>query len=66
MAVAARLAARGTDTMLTTARLPQPLQVAAIGLRRHQGALPPLPPVPLYVDAPEAKLPAGGLRPAPV
>jgi len=25
-----------------------------------------LPALPLYVDPPEAKLPAGGLRPAPV
>ena len=30
------------------------------------GALPPLPAQPLYVDPPEARLPQGGLRPAPV
>jgi tRNA threonylcarbamoyl adenosine modification protein YeaZ len=64
--VAATLAARGVDVMLTPERFARPLHVAAIGLRRAEGALAPLVPVPLYVDAPEAKLPAGGLRPAPV
>jgi tRNA threonylcarbamoyladenosine biosynthesis protein TsaB len=51
--------------MLTGARLAQPVDVAAIGLLRWAGQLPPLDAVPLYVDAPEAKLPAGGLRPPP-
>ena len=64
--VASRLAARGLDVMLTSARQPQPLQIASVGLRRYLGELAPLAPVPLYVDAPEARLPAGGLRPAPV
>ena len=63
--VASVLAARGGDIMLTRARRVRPEDVAAAGLRRHAGMLPPLPAVPLYVDAPEAKLPAGGLRPAP-
>jgi tRNA threonylcarbamoyladenosine biosynthesis protein TsaB len=64
--VAATLAARGTDVMLTDARRPGPAAVARVALRRLAGNLPPLDAVPLYVDAPEAKLPAGGLRPAPV
>jgi tRNA threonylcarbamoyladenosine biosynthesis protein TsaB len=64
--VAATLAARGNDVMLTDARRPGPAAVARVALRRLAGELPPLEAVPLYVDAPEAKLPAGGLRPAPV
>jgi len=64
--VAARLAARGVDVMLTSARQPQPRLVAMVAARRAAGLLPPLEAVPVYVDAPEAKLPAGGLRPAPV
>ena len=63
--VAAVLAGRGVDIMLTRARRMRPEDLAAAGLRRHAGMLPPLAAVPLYVDAPEAKLPAGGLRPAP-
>jgi tRNA threonylcarbamoyl adenosine modification protein YeaZ len=66
IAVAASLAARGVDVMLTSAKRPTPRHVAVVGARRAEGALPALPPVPLYVDAPEAKLPVGGLRPAPV
>ena len=64
--VASRLAARGLDVMLTSARQPQPLQIASVGLPRSLGELAPLAAVPLYGDAPEARLPAGGLRPAPV
>jgi tRNA threonylcarbamoyl adenosine modification protein YeaZ len=63
--VAATLAAHGADVMLTSARHPLPRHVAAVAARRAAGALPPLAAVPRYVDAPEAKLPAGGLRPAP-
>jgi tRNA threonylcarbamoyl adenosine modification protein YeaZ len=65
-AVAAALAARGVDVMLTRLRLPSPFQVAQVGALRHLGKRPPLAAVPLYVDAPEARLPAGGLRPMPV
>jgi tRNA threonylcarbamoyladenosine biosynthesis protein TsaB len=65
IAVAAALAARGADVMLTSAKRPMPRHVAVVGQRRAEGALPALEPIPLYVDAPEAKLPAGGLRPAP-
>ena len=63
--VAARLAGLGFDVRLTDARWPLALDVAAVGLRRLEGLLPPLLVQPVYVDAPEAKLPAGGLRPVP-
>ena len=63
--VAATLAARGANVMLTAARAPTASHVARVGLRRLAGELPPLAPEPLYVDAAEAKLPAGGLRAAP-
>jgi hypothetical protein len=52
--------------MLTDARLPQARHIAAIAARRLTGGMPPLPAQPLYVDPPEAKLPAGGLRPPPL
>jgi hypothetical protein len=50
---------------LTDARLPHAEHVAAVGARRLRGELPPLEAMPLYIDPPEAKLPAGGLRPPP-
>ena len=65
IAVAARLAARGTDVWLTDARLPRATDVARVAARRLAGLMPPLPAQPLYIDPPEARLPAGGLRPAP-
>jgi tRNA threonylcarbamoyl adenosine modification protein YeaZ len=65
VAVAARLAARGDDVLLTGARLPFARYVATAGARRLAGELPPLAAQPLYIDPPEAKLPAGGLRPPP-
>lgn len=65
IAVAARLAARGDDVMLTDARLPEPAHVAAVGARRLRGEIGACPAQPVYVDPPEATLPAGGLRPAP-
>ena len=65
IAVACRLAARGDNVMLADARLPEGRHVAAVAARRLAGALPALTVQPLYVDPPEAKLPAGGLRPAP-
>ena len=66
IAVACRLAASGANVMLTDARLPDAVAVARVGALRLSGALPPLEAQPLYIDPPEAKLPAGGLRPAPV
>ncbi|HEY2621062.1 MAG TPA: tRNA (adenosine(37)-N6)-threonylcarbamoyltransferase complex dimerization subunit type 1 TsaB [Acetobacteraceae bacterium] len=64
-AVAARLAARDADVMLTDARLPIARHVAVAAERRFHGELQPLPAQPLYVDPPEARLPAAGLRPPP-
>ncbi len=63
--VAARLLAQGFDVMLTDARQPDLLGIAAAALLRAQGHLPPRTIAPFYIDPPEAKLPAGGLRPAP-
>lgn len=63
--VAATLAAQGFDVRLTDQRLPDAACVAAVGALRLAGALAPLEAQPLYVDPPEAKLPAGGLRPPP-
>ena len=65
VAVAAWLAAHDIDVMLTDARLPTARHVAMASVRRLAGALPPLAAQPLYVDPPEARLPQGGLRPAP-
>lgn len=67
IAVACRLAARGTaSVMLTDARLPDAVMLAAVAARRLADQLPMVPVEPMYIDAPEAKLPAGGLRPAPL
>ena len=66
IAVAARLAARDADVMLTDARLPMARHIAVVADAGSRGELPPLPAQPLYVDPPEARLPAGGLRPPPV
>ncbi len=72
IAVAARLAARDVDVMLTDARLPLARHVALVGARRLAGELPPRAAQPIYVDPPEARLPAepasthaSGLRPVP-
>ena len=46
--------------------VPTPEQIAGAALKRHRGKLPPRDPVPLYVDPPEAKLPADGLRAQPI
>jgi tRNA threonylcarbamoyladenosine biosynthesis protein TsaB len=64
--VAARLAARDADVMLTDAKLPQPRHIAMAARRRHAGELPPRAALPLYVDPPAVRLPAGGLRPPPL
>ena len=66
IAVAARLAARGEDVMLTDARLPRGRHIAVVAEDRLAGRVPPLAPLPLYVDPPEVRLPSGGVRPAPV
>ena len=64
-AVAARLAARGVDVMLTDARLPIARHVAMAAECRFRGTLRPLPAQPLYVDPPEARVPVAGQRPPP-
>ncbi len=64
--VASRLAARGDDVMLTDARQPLARHVAVVAALRLAGTLPPREAQPLYIDSPEASLPAGGLRPSPV
>jgi len=66
IAVAARLAARGSDVRLSDARLPRARDVAAVAARQLAGQAPRRDAQPLYIDRPEAKLPAGGLRPAPL
>ena len=63
VAVAARLAARDVDVMLTDARLPIARHIAVAAERRLRGEIRPLPAQPLYVDPPEAQAP--GRRPAP-
>jgi len=63
--VASFLAARGVNVMLSDARLPQIRHVALAAAKRWCGELPARPALPVYVDPPEAKLPAGGLRPPP-
>lgn len=65
VAVAAYLAARGADVMLSDARQPQIRHVALAAAKRWRGELRSRAPLPVYVDPPEAKQPAGGLRPAP-
>jgi tRNA threonylcarbamoyl adenosine modification protein YeaZ len=64
--VAGALAAKGVDVMLTDARLPFAEWVAMVGVARAEGRIGALAPLPVYVDAPEARLPAAGLRAAPV
>ena len=63
--VAARLAARDADVMLTDARLPLVRHVAVVAEQRLTGHAAAAAAQPLYVDPPEARLPAGGLRPPP-
>lgn len=63
--VASRLAARDLPVMLTDARYPLPRHIALAALERHRGELPPRLLRAVYVDPPEAKPPAGGLRPPP-
>lgn len=63
--VAARLAARGANVMLTDARFALPRHIAQVAARRYAGMLPPLLAQPLYVDPPEARPPGSGVRPPP-
>jgi len=63
--MASILAAAGGDVLLTNARRLEPHWVALAALARQAAGLAPHPAQPLYVDPPEAKLPAAGLRPPP-
>jgi tRNA threonylcarbamoyladenosine biosynthesis protein TsaB len=63
--VAAQLSARGADVVLTGAKDLDPVWVGQAALARRAAGLPPHEAVPLYIDPPEAKLPAAGLRPPP-
>ncbi|GAN88126.1 tRNA (adenosine(37)-N6)-threonylcarbamoyltransferase complex dimerization subunit type 1 TsaB [Komagataeibacter intermedius] len=56
---------RRMDVRICGLMQPDPVDIATVALRRFHGHLPPRAAQPLYVDAPEAKLPAAGLRPAP-
>lgn len=62
--VASRLAARGVNVMLTDARFATGRHIAQVAERRFLGTIRKLPPEPLYVDPPEAKLPGGKPPPA--
>ncbi|MDD2704813.1 MAG: tRNA (adenosine(37)-N6)-threonylcarbamoyltransferase complex dimerization subunit type 1 TsaB [Acidocella sp.] len=64
--MAARLAARGVDVMLTNAKAIDPVWVARAAQAHRNAGLTPKLAQPIYVDPPEAKLPAAGLRPPPV
>jgi tRNA threonylcarbamoyl adenosine modification protein YeaZ len=66
IAVAARLAARDINVMLTDARRPFGRHIALVAARRRAGDLPPCSAEPLYVDAPEARLPSARQRPPPL
>jgi tRNA threonylcarbamoyladenosine biosynthesis protein TsaB len=62
---AAQFAARGVDVMLTGIANLDPVWVGQAALARRAAGLTPHEAVPLYIDPPEAKLPAAGLRPPP-
>jgi tRNA threonylcarbamoyladenosine biosynthesis protein TsaB len=62
--VAAFLASREMDVMLTDARQPAARHIALVATRRFAGELPALPAQPLYVDPPLASLPTNR-RPPP-
>ena len=66
IAVAAYLAAHDANVLLTPARIPSLCAIAKALRHRLATGGPIIAPLPLYVDPPEAKLPAAGLRPAPV
>lgn len=62
------LAARGEgreDIALSSWRVPDGVMIAQAALDHRAGRVAAREILPLYVDPPEAKLPAAGLRPAP-
>ncbi len=62
--VAARLAARGADVLLSDVRGLDAVDVARIAAARLRAGRVAVSVLPLYADPPEARLPTGG-RPAP-
>ncbi len=62
--VAAWLVARGADVMLTAVREASAEAIAAIARERLAGTCAPLPPLPLYGEAP--RITTAPRRPAPV
>jgi tRNA threonylcarbamoyladenosine biosynthesis protein TsaB len=57
LAVAARLASRGANTLLAGPRLPEAAAVARVAARRLAGEIPPLAALPLYVEPPAVRQP---------
>lgn len=64
-AVAARIEAAGGRAFQTDVESPEAWAIAAVALDRLEGRLASLAALPLYVDPPEARRPAAGLRPPP-
>jgi tRNA threonylcarbamoyl adenosine modification protein YeaZ len=65
-AVAARLAAKGIDVMLTDVLYPTPMGIAAAAVERMAGRLPARAAQPLYVDPPAVSRPKHDPRLPPV
>lgn len=64
-AVAARIEAAGGQAFQTGIECPEAWSIAAVALDRLEGRLASAAALPLYIDPPEARLPAAGLRPPP-
>lgn len=63
--IAARLRAAGHDAIDSGESAPRIAIMAEALAGRLRAGIAPRPALPRYVDPPQAKLPAGGLRPAP-
>lgn len=63
--VATLLSSRGANVTVASIRPPDALYVGLAALKQKRSATPPSPALPLYIDPPEAKRPAAGLRPPP-
>ncbi|POF61655.1 tRNA (adenosine(37)-N6)-threonylcarbamoyltransferase complex dimerization subunit type 1 TsaB [Novacetimonas maltaceti] len=63
--VAAACAGGRSDVHVVAFSRPDACAIARVALLRRDGVLAPRAVLPLYVDPPEAKLPAAGLRPPP-
>jgi tRNA threonylcarbamoyladenosine biosynthesis protein TsaB len=57
LAVAARLASRGANTLLAGPRMPEAAAVARVAARRLAGEIPPLAAQPMYVEPPAVRQP---------